>query len=283
MAALVYGLFSGVALAFGLAYFLENQSVFEVSMDYSDCQNACVRTFSVTEEKRGPFYIYYELQNFYQNNFMYQTSRSWDQLRGREAKSLKTCDPMTSNSSKKQNNTYVPCGAASLSVFNDSFAFSDNFPGISRTEITLSKFAALFKDANAAYRDEDHWMNLDLFEGEQKNESFINWIQTAPFNRFRKLWAKTGEDAVLWPDQIYSINIANNYPVSSFNGKKAIIIAQVKWYGGKNAFFGVFFLAMCGLCGLASIVFTVLHCTSALPLYRAIRKNALDLERPLVM
>ena len=90
----------------------------------------------------APIYVYYQLDNFYQNHRRYVKSRSFDQLKG---KSLSTsevqtdCDPivrnkdikpvlMSANGKKTLDPEAVawPCGLVAKSVFNDYYALKDS-------------------------------------------------------------------------------------------------------------------------------------------------------------
>lgn len=53
--------------------------------------------FKITEEIQAPVYVYYQLDNFYQNHRRYVKSRSFDQLKGNylTVAQLQTdCDPI---------------------------------------------------------------------------------------------------------------------------------------------------------------------------------------------
>ena len=90
---------------------------------------------------KAPVYLYYQLENFYQNHRRYVKSRSFDQLRGEDISEddvKSECDPIVYNKdvgvkqSMKlpggsrveldQDAVAVPCGLVAKSVFNDTFA-----------------------------------------------------------------------------------------------------------------------------------------------------------------
>jgi hypothetical protein len=56
----------------------------------------CTVQLTIDETIPGPVYIYYQLDNFYQNHRRYVKSRDYDQLKGtyKEASSLSACDPV---------------------------------------------------------------------------------------------------------------------------------------------------------------------------------------------
>jgi hypothetical protein len=87
------------------------------SSQYAACQLAnssdtsvCTITFSVTEKMTGPVYLYYQLDNFYQNHRRYVKSRSDAQLMGTilyaDDTALADCEPLVYSGSK----ILSPCG-----------------------------------------------------------------------------------------------------------------------------------------------------------------------------
>jgi hypothetical protein len=99
----------------------------------------CLKTFTIAKDIPGPLYVYYQLDNFYQNHRRYVKSRSFSQLKG-EGLSVKDissdCDPintmgdlpgktflngkaMTADDLKMPAN---PCGLVAKSFFNDSYS-----------------------------------------------------------------------------------------------------------------------------------------------------------------
>ena len=61
----------------------------------------CRLKFTIEEEIPAPVYVYYQLDNFYQNHRRYVKSRSNTQLMGKwekkGSKELDMCDPVTTN------------------------------------------------------------------------------------------------------------------------------------------------------------------------------------------
>ncbi len=91
-ASIVYLVFFVVSLVFGLVYLKSSHDIFELEITYSDkCDkitngtgNICTFDIQIDDDVKGPIYIYYQLTNFYQNNFLYGDSKNWDQLRGKK-------------------------------------------------------------------------------------------------------------------------------------------------------------------------------------------------------
>jgi hypothetical protein len=92
-------------------------------------QNPCNVTLRVTKTLKPPIFMYYVLNNFYQNHRVYVKSRSDAQLAGYlvDGSDLNTqctnyISANKSISDENTNNTISPCGLTAWSVFNDSFA-----------------------------------------------------------------------------------------------------------------------------------------------------------------
>lgn len=92
--------------------------------DLSDCKihdanmgKLCNVTVSIKHKMSAPVYVYYEIENFYQNHQRYITSLDSDQLLGENKKKddLGTCSPLKRNGSK----ILSPCGLIANSMFND--------------------------------------------------------------------------------------------------------------------------------------------------------------------
>jgi hypothetical protein len=81
----------------------------------------CTLTIDVEEDMEPPVYVYYQLDNFYQNHRRYVKSRSDKQLRGEEvtAADLSDCDPLDKQGDKILN----PCGLIANSMFNGNDLF----------------------------------------------------------------------------------------------------------------------------------------------------------------
>ena len=105
----------------------DQKSNCKVNSDSSSCKIE----FTFEEEWKGPVYVYYELENYYQNHRRYVQSRDHKQLAGAPKDEWNTdkCEPMD----KKDGNTLNPCGLIAASFFNDKIelneAQSDNEGG----------------------------------------------------------------------------------------------------------------------------------------------------------
>lgn len=108
--------------------------------------HGCLITFEIDKEMTAPVYVYYQLDNFYQNHRRYVASRSDAQLRGDASASTSDCSPLTETQSNttKWNSTadesvsigqfdLNPCGLIANSLFNDIFWLNSLAPGDGKT------------------------------------------------------------------------------------------------------------------------------------------------------
>lgn len=262
-ASIIFGIFAIISIAIAVPYWMASQELVEYSTEYKTGDTQI--EIDVKKDIKGKIRMYYELSNYYQNNFLYSSSKSWNQLMGKSFKDSDNskCAPVKEEDGK----VYAPCGAVALSVFNDTF--SPPFE-IQTTGITQKNYKKVYKPIGSGYNtnNSNFWMDETIFPGGQTNEHFINWAQIAAFPTFRKLWAIIPLDELKAGK--YQIGVNSIYDVESFGGKKRLVIANTNWIGGKNDFFGIFFFVMCGINFLAFVVFLILHLTNAMPLQRSI-------------
>ena len=86
----------------------------------------CTVTVKIEDKMASPVYVYYEIDNFYQNHQRYLASLDSDQLTGSnlDKDDLSACSPLKSNGS----HTLNPCGVIANSMFNDVIALDDTYP-----------------------------------------------------------------------------------------------------------------------------------------------------------
>lgn len=82
------------------------------------------------------------------------------------------------------------------------------------------------------------------------NEHFIVWMRASGLPTFRKLWGKVPEGLSRGN---YVLEVDDQYEVTSFNGKKSIVISTMSSLGGKNQLLAVSYI----LCGIICLCIAV--------------------------
>eukprot|EP01135_Chromosphaera_perkinsii_P009143 Nk52_evm1s1649 gene=Nk52_evmTU1s1649 len=247
----------------------------------ADC--VCYITFKIDERIPSTAYMYYGLDNYYQNHRRYVKSRDDLQLRGENVNSVSDdCDPIKTNG----NLPYIPCGLVANSLFNDTISLAkgtatDSTAYNSLTSVSLDgNGIAWSSDKNDKFKNPDPVSSLsngskppnwpvkitELFDGTDtwghpnglgfENEDFIVWMRTAGLPNFRKLYRKieSGLDA-----GDYTLKVQYNYPVTAFDGDKWIYLSDASWLGGKNDFLGVVYIVVGCIAFVLGFAFLARH------------------------
>ncbi|XP_016432599.1 ALA-interacting subunit 1-like [Nicotiana tabacum] len=220
----------------------------------------CVRTLRVPKKMEQPIYVYYQLENFYQNHRRYVKSRSDQQLKSSSnVDDTGSCEPEDFANGKP----IVPCGLIAWSLFNDTYIFASN-----NQELVVNKKGISWKS------DRDHKFGKDVFPSNFQNgtligggsltnvslseqEDLIVWMRTAALPTFRKLYGKIERD--LMEGEIINVTLQNNYNTYSFDGKKKLVLSTTSWIGGKNDFLGIAYLTVGGLCFFLALAFMIVY------------------------
>jgi len=244
----------------GYFLYLASESVIEVtSENYESCGTFCNVTFRNLNFPTPPIYVYYRLENFYQNHRRYVKSRNDAQLRGQQVLSvsdLSDCAPYVSlDDSSSPSDFYLPCGLIARSLFNDTYVLTTS----NGSAVPVSTQGVAWQsDLDTKFNNPPESTPGIRVIPNFKDVDFIVWMRTAALPTFRKLWRVIEQP--LQGD--LNIQIRNNFPVTSFGGKKYIVISTTSWLGGKNPFLGYAYMVVGGVCILLAIIFGLKHMIS---------------------
>ncbi|KAI9914253.1 hypothetical protein PsorP6_004960 [Peronosclerospora sorghi] len=282
-------------------------------------KRGCRITFNIDKDMKAPVYLYYQLDNFYQNHRRYVQSRSDSQLRGNALASTKDCSPLTTTGTGvlKYNSTaekpignketdyiLMPCGLIANSLFNDiywvnrlvvdgtTYYQNDTFRGKKLVDLVDQTGIAWKSDVETKFKninlddlaDESKtmmmWQNpryryvIPMYEGQApianktawttnapaygvQDEHFIVWMRTAGLPSFRKLYGRIDSDLAAGTELEFLVS--SNFVVSTFDGKKSIVISTTSWFGGRNPFLGIAYIIVGALCMVLAILFFAKH------------------------
>lgn len=234
----------------------------------SNVSKVCNTTLKVPKHMKHPIFVYYQLDNFYQNHRRYVKSRNDEQLmKSGKENETDSCKPEATSNGLP----VVPCGLIAWSLFNDTY----NFYKVGKP-LTVNKKDISWKS------DREHkfgknvypknFQNGTLIGGAKLNtsiplseqEDLIVWMRTAALPTFRKLYGRIEED--LQENDTISVMLLNNYNTYSFNGKKKVVLSTTSFLGGKNSFLGIAYLTVGGLCFFLAMVFFLVHIIKPRPL-----------------
>ena len=223
---IIFGVFGIIFLTLGIVLYIMSEEIQGITKEYQDteackalpkpclcndfddCTNClCDITIDIEEDITAPVYVYYQLDNFYQNHRRYVKSRSNAQLMGDwlSVGELDDCDPIKKNSDLKDSQQFsvserekdsdsaalvlddaaFPCGLVAKSVFTDKFTlFKSNKDG---TQFEINeKGIAWESDIEYKFKNSDgEWRKkqwLDVEDG--KSLAFSNDLNsyTTAFN-----------------------------------------------------------------------------------------------------
>ncbi|KAM7376000.1 hypothetical protein PAMP_005753 [Pampus punctatissimus] len=293
-----------VFIGIGVALFVASRSIQMLEIDYTGveqnspcfkCSDPNVKTcmcrldFSIDSLFKGPVFFYYGLSNYFQNYRKYGVSKDDNQLSGNLdyfKSPSDSCSPYEYDSKGKP---IVPCGSIANSMFNDTFKLYQIVKGAKKLVPLDGKGIAWWTDYNIKYRNPSVKPLRDAFNGTVKplfwskpayeldpsdpnnngfiNQDFLVWMRRAALPDFSKLYRRIteGDYAEGLPAGNYSLEIAYNYPVLSFDGRKKVVFSNVSWMGGKNEFLGIAYLVIGSMCVVMSIVMLIVYAKFKFP------------------
>ena len=273
---IIFGIFGIIFLTLGITLYVMSERIQGVVQQYDkECQSKldvggreiCTINIEIDSDIQSPIYVYYQLDNFYQNHRRYVKSRSNEQLMGNELSvdELEDCDPIKKNKDLGENITTsvdgtplvdddpaFPCGLVAKSFFTDSFKLLD--PAGVEVIISDDNIAwesdkeYKFKNGPGNWRSKQWWDVTD--------QHFIVWMRTAGLPNFRKLWGEIKSDLT---QGTYSLEITNTYDVSSFAGSKYFVLSTTNVLGGTNYFLAVCYIIVGALCIMFGIIFFIAY------------------------
>ena len=270
---IIFFCFGIVFIILGIIILIFSNKIEEISFRYDDyCKdkNPCIVTLQVKNDMEKNIMVYYQLDGFYQNHRRYVKSKSDDQLNGKDIsyqamKDSQDCDPVITNEEMGKaesitgtplvnDEVAIPCGLIAKSFFNDNFKewkLTDEFGDTQALNVN-EKDIAWKADKELKYKNIDksrQWIDMT-------DEHFIVWMRPAGLPNFRKLWGRI-TDRDLKAGTKIEVKIENNFDVSSFNGKKYLILSTVNAFGGKNSFLGISYIVLGGISIVLAIVFII--------------------------
>lgn len=151
---IIFGVFGIIFLSLGIVLYVMSEGIQGITQEYSQeatCPKGlegCLVPIMIEEDITGPVYVYYQLDNFYQNHRRYVKSRSNAQLMGENlaVSELDDCDPIIKNEDLNSGDAVArtsldgapldpqaaayPCGLVAKSFFTDKFKSFKSKDGI---------------------------------------------------------------------------------------------------------------------------------------------------------
>lgn len=118
-------------------------------------------------------------------------------------------------------------------------------------------------DATVQYLYESYPSIVSPLQGVE-NEHFVVWMRTAGLPYFRKLYGKIDTD--ISAGDSLTFDVATNFEVSSFGGRKALVLTTLAEFGGKNVALGRSYIAIGAISLFIGLLFVAKRTLNPRPL-----------------
>ncbi|KAA6401344.1 MAG: putative cell cycle control protein [Streblomastix strix] len=242
--ALLLGITCILFILLGIPLLVVSANLFEIVLRYDNAAEGdkIELNFQIDHDISGPVYVYYQLDDFYQNHRRFVISRDYGQLRGSNItqSQIETCDPRIKEGHKVD--ITIPCGIAANTFFNDTFEVQVEDQDGKFSAVVMKESGFVWGSDKSGYKDQP---------GQQINvtdDRFIAWMKPAAFSSFRKPYGilvdglKEGNHRVV---------IGNNDKYTL--GPRSFVLAKNAFFGGKNNGIGISYIvvgAVAGICAL---------------------------------
>lgn len=243
-------------------------------------------------------YVYYQLENFYQNHRRYVQSRDHEQLMGmdRSKEELEKCEPLITEAGQIRN----PCGLIAGSYFNDVISVST--PGKSMDEIGISWKS----DRDVKFKQPDGFDYVVADPGVSTNSGCegqkstgyqyttkdnVGYCYFYPrdnqtfylhemFPQINPIDGVTDEHFIVWmrtaalptfrklygtidsdfkSGDTLEFTVDSNFEVSSYDASKAMVLSTIGEFGGKNPALGTAYVVVGSVSLFLGVVFFIKH------------------------
>lgn len=207
----------------GIILFIPYTSIYNINIPYTTGES--INEFTITKQTK-PLYLYLQIKGFYQSYSLYAKSFSENQLKGEATTKIGSCKPLKYSEGK----IIYPCGLIANSFNQDLFVIPNVI--INTEDISWSSTENRIK--NTSYNLDQIvapplWQPYDSVPLLGSNRRFANWMSSASFPNFRKLYGKI--DNGLSPGTYFLI-INSDFQY----GEKSVFLSESSWAGMRNYF-----------------------------------------------
>ncbi|KAG9393754.1 CDC50/LEM3 family [Carpediemonas membranifera] len=184
-----------------------------ISKRYDDLSDTSL-TMSLAKDMKNA-YLFYELDDFYQNHKRFADSISWEQLStGSDSQgNLEDACTYTKVVCRTLSDTCDPCGLVYRAHFNDTFTLTK----VGGSTVTLNPTVGWKTDRDNKFDD--------AFEkGDPDRDRLTSWMRVSGLGgKTLKPYAKVGD----LDKGDYTLAFNSVFPVNSFSGQKRVILMEV--------------------------------------------------------